>query len=171
MDNYYQYFVDKGNHPNKTLLLGEEQELSFETFTHRDALQISHLLLEQADCYDRPIAFRITLNNTLVFQYLMQGLNNCSINWLERKERVTQACCTSSYFAFLDSIHDPDVYSNMIKDLSYAVCGGSIPIRVQNNITGSLTVTGLRPHEDHQLALEALKHYHQLNSLNIPEIK
>ena len=39
MEDYYHYFVNKGNHPNKNNILKQE-EYCFKTFNQNTALQI-----------------------------------------------------------------------------------------------------------------------------------
>ena len=114
MENYYNYFVNKGNHPNKLDILKEE------------------------------------------YKCFVNSYNEESIKWLGRKERVCLETKHSSYFIFLDNI-DTHNYNQMIFDEEYGLCGGSFPIFIKGVPAGAITVTGLRPHEDHQVIVKALE--------------
>ena len=45
----------------------------------------------------------------------------------------------------------------MIFDEEYGLCGGSFPIFIKGVPAGAITVSGLRPHEDHQVIVKALE--------------
>ena len=40
MENYYEHFVNKGNHPDKALILKQEDDYSFDNFNRDQALKL-----------------------------------------------------------------------------------------------------------------------------------
>lgn len=157
MENYYQYFVDKGNHPNKEDILTQEKEYSFNDFCNNDALYILNIITNEARIMNKSIAIRITYQNEIILQYFMDNINySTTLSWLKRKEKMTKLSNHSSYYTFLDNInsHRYDMY---IKDEAYGLCGGSFPLIIDNKILGCISVSGLRPHEDHEIIIKALK--------------
>lgn len=154
MDNYFAYFAAKGNHPSKNDVLALESKLVFDEFNDDIATAIIEKGLEVAkENYNRPIGIRIFLKDNLYKQYLMEGVSE---GWLLRKEKVCLETKHSSYYIFLDNI-DTHQYDYMIDDESYGICGGSFPLIVNNEFTGVITCTGLRPQEDHQVVVDSLK--------------
>ena len=157
MDNYYEYFVAKGNHPNSEEILNQETRYSFSQFTRANALRLGLLLVEEAQSYLKPIGIRIVIANQVVFQYFMDGIDiPGGMLWLEKKEKMCNLAGHSSYYAFLENM-TTHKYDQCIHDESYGLCGGSFPIVVQNSQVGTITVTGCRPNEDHQIIVAGLE--------------
>lgn len=156
MENYYNYFVNKGNHPNKLDILKEEHKYIFEYFNLQTAALIMDKIIDEAKYYNRPFAARIVYNNKIIRQCFVNSYNEKSIKWLGRKERVCLETKHSSYFIFLDNI-DTHNYNQMIFDEEYGLCGGSFPIFIKGVPAGAITVSGLRPHENHQVIVKALE--------------
>lgn len=113
-------------------------------------------IIDEAKYYNRPFAARIVYNNKIIRRCFVNSYNEKSIKWLGRKERVCLETKHSSYFIFLDNI-DTHNYNQMIFDEEYGLCGGSFPIFIKGVPAGAITVSGLRPHEDHQVIVKALE--------------
>ncbi len=159
MENYYQYFKEKGNHPQKDDILSLEKTFNFSSFKRRDALELVYVIVEHAKKLNSHIGIRIVLENEIVIEYYDDHLDiKNAKSWIERKEKVTMNSTHSSYYCFLDSF-DKTQYDEMILDESYALCGGSFPIRINGEYVGSITVTGRRPHEDHQIIIDGMRIY------------
>jgi uncharacterized protein (UPF0303 family) len=153
MFDYYHYFVEKGNHPDKKDILNSEQQLVFEQFNQEIANRLIHQMIDESKKYEKPISVRIIYQNKVVAEYF--GKEE-SLDWLQRKEKVCYEIQHSSYYVFLDNI-DTNKYDYMITDETYGICGGSFPLIVNHQFEGTITVTGLRPHEDHQVVVDALR--------------
>ena len=155
MKDYYQYFVNKGNHPDKQDILDLEKQYQFQIFNDDQAKLIIEKMIKVSRRYEKPIAIRIKYEDK-VYEYIMEGFNESSKAWLDRKEKV---CCEthhSSYYIFLDNI-DSHCYDYMVDDDSYGIWGGSFPLIINNEMKGSITVSGLRPQEDHSVIIDSLK--------------
>ena len=157
MKNYYEYFVNKGNHPDRAVILNQEKEYRFDDFCRYDAYLLAKLMIEQAYENHQPMGLRIVFNGQLILQYIMDDLDvQNSLNWLLRKERICYQTHHSSYYVFLKSITHA-CYNTYIQDERYAVCGGSFPIIMKDQFMGMITVTGRKPEEDHQSIIDGLK--------------
>ena len=151
MKDYYQYFVNKGNHPDKNDILKQE-ELRFKAFNQNIARQIIQQIIEVAKKYEKPYASRIIYKDKIIAEY--SELENST--WLSRKEKVCHETKHSSYYIFLDNIQSHH-YDYMINDERYGICGGSFPLYEKDVFVGSITFTGLRPQEDHAVIIQALE--------------
>jgi len=68
MKDYYRYFVNKGNHPNKNDILKQE-ELRFKEFNQNTARQIIQQIIEVAKEYNKPFASRIIYKDKIIVEY------------------------------------------------------------------------------------------------------
>lgn len=50
-----------------------------------------------------------------------------------------------------------DEYQELLNDSSYCVSGGALPIVIQNEIRGSISISGMTQELDHSLAQEVLE--------------
>ena len=155
MKNYYQYFVDKGNHPDEKAILDLEKQYQFKDFNEEQANVLIEIMTKISQKYEKPIAIRICYEDK-VYEHMMEGYSSSSRPWLERKEKVCFETQHSSYYIFLNNMRT-HMYDNMIDDESYGICGGSFPLVVNHEFKGCITVSGLRPHEDHNVIIESLK--------------
>lgn len=152
MDNYYEYFVGKGNHPDKQDVLNLEKSLIFCEFNQEIALQLIENMKFIAKNYHKSISARVVYEGKILAE--CQGDNS----WLNRKEKVCLETGHSSYYVFLENM-DSHQYDDMIHDESYGICGGSFPLIVNHQLKGTITVSGLRPNEDHDVVVAAIKKY------------
>ena len=139
----------------------EERTLQFSTFTQEDILPLGLILIDKAKKDDVSVAIDITVNHTQVFYYQMPGTSKINHEWIERKKRVVNSHNHSSYLMQLYSMRDDVNYNQEHRlDLSYAAYGGSFPIMITGGlIIGMVTVSGLTPEADHNLAVESIRLY------------
>ena len=155
MKDYYQYFVSKGNHPDSQAILDLEKQYQFKEFNDDKAKLLIETMVKVSRRYEKPIAVRIKYEDK-VYEYIMEGFNEGSKVWLDRKEKVCRETKHSSYYIFLDNINS-HCYDYMVDDESYGICGGSFPLRVNEEFKGTITVSGFRPQEDHSVIIDSLK--------------
>ena len=98
----------------------------------------------------RRIGVRVSLEGKLVFQYLMDGKNEDI--YLRGKEKVVQETKHSSDYVF----NHKDDYAELLDDQSYCVSGGSVPIMINGECKGSISISGMTQEADHALSLEVL---------------
>lgn len=156
MFDYYHYFVEKGNHPNKKDILDLENQYQFTNMNEDIAQVIIQNMINASKKYEKPIGGRIIFQEKVLGQFLMGDLGEDSLTWLSRKEKVCNEVKHSSYYAFLDSMDNND-YEHMIFDETYGLCGGSFPLIINGKMEGTISATGLRPNEDHDVVVSAIK--------------
>lgn len=133
---------------------------NFKEFTHKQALNIGlDALRIVSERQLRRIGVRIVIDDILIFQYLMDGKNED--NYLKGKENVVKETNQSSMYVF----EHKEEYSHLLNDVRYCVNGGAIPIIIEHQVRGSISISGMTQELDHSLALEVLVNsYNQSNS-------
>lgn len=106
------------------------------------------------------IAYEVHDTNRTLLSYMDPRLSKDKVNWIERKRNVVLAFAQSSLSISNKNKGDQDAflskyaYDNKLMTLT----AGSIPILNDTGILiGAITVTGLSPQEDHDLAEEVLQ--------------
>jgi len=130
--------------------------LNFASFTHKQSLRMGLEALQiVADRHYRRIGIRITLDQKLVFQYLMDGKNEDV--YLRGKEKVVQSTGLCSQEVELNK----ELYPLLASDPECCVSGGALPIIIGGECRGSISISGMTPKADHLLALEVLTHAYE----------
>lgn len=138
----------------------KEQETQFEfgSIDESLSLQMGLYVVRRAKEIGKPVAVRITLNRRTLFACSMAGTKPESDNWLRRKENLVYASNQSSYFweCWCElGLHPFEWRGFDYKD--YAPAGGGFPLRIKGaGAVGTLTITGMLSHEDHELAYETV---------------
>ena len=100
------------------------------------------------------VRIRIFLDGDIVFQYLMDGKKG--VVWLDRKQKTVEKYGHSSYYIYLEN-EENGTYQADEKDESLIICGGGFPLIIQNELRGSILVSGLAHDEDHQVIVDCLR--------------
>ena len=125
-------------------LLKVEKELSFEKFKPEYALLIGEELVKWAKKnYKYKMGIRIQYDGLLLFQYLLPMKNE--EEWLIRKEKMVYNCGHCSYYAYLTNTDSDSI-----------LMGGGFPIIVQEEIRGTICVSGLKHEDDHQIIVDTM---------------
>lgn len=140
-----------------TALDALEASLDFASFSHQDALACGLWIVGQAQAENlKPLRIRLVLDGDVVWQYLMDGKTNAS--WLDRKQATVERFGHSSLRIFESVCDDEAALAALRRDSTLAICGGGVPIRIRGKIRGCLCISGLEHHQDHELAVRALRH-------------
>ena len=105
------------------------------------------------------IAYEVYADSRPLLYYAHPSLSKDKNNWIIRKRNVVNTFGQSSKEIAEKNNHDIEKFSikygYSIQD--YALVAGSIPIlNDSNDCIGVLTVTGLKPEEDHQIACDVI---------------
>lgn len=143
-------------------LLREEEQYQFERFNEDTAWKLGSWMVENAIQKELPIAIDIRHGEHQVFHVSRPG--TCADNdaWIKRKLRLVNRTGHSSYYTgqFLKSIGKSIEEKYLVSESDYAPHGGCVPIKVRGTgLVGTLTVSGMTGEEDHQLAMQAIKHF------------
>lgn len=134
----------------------EQNQINFNEFLHINALNMGiNALMIVKERKLRRIGIRIKLDDKLVFQYLMDGKNED--NYLKGKENVVIKTGKSSMFVY----DHQDDYQELLNDSNYCVSGGALPIMINGEIRGSISISGMTQELDHSLAQEVLENAYQ----------
>ncbi len=151
--NKYQNFSTKQ-------LEAEEQDLSFDSFSHNQALALGQFAISIIQ--DAPIAMEVRKGNHLVFKASMPGTSQDNDWWLNRKFKAADRFGHSSLWVkkkFQEMGQDFEIDSGLDQDL-YAAHGGVVPIIVKGTgMVGGIGISGLPDVEDHRYAVEILEKF------------
>lgn len=117
-------------------------------------------LMEIYKVVQSPIGIEIVLGNKTIFQFLSPELSIDKQNWLRRKRNTVLHFELSTLEVSKKVKNNEAVlkskYGLDLKD--YTTTPGGVPITYSGvGVIGALTVTGLTPDEDHDLAMTFLK--------------
>ena len=138
----------------KKEVLQLEKELSFQEFNNHDVYQLGQIIVNHIEKNQlKNVRIRIVLDGDIVFQYLMDGKKG--VVWLDRKQKTVEKYGHSSYYIYLENEKN-GTYQADEKDESLVICGGGFPLIIQNELRGSILVSGLAHDEDHQVIVDCL---------------
>lgn len=136
----------------------QEETLRFSDFRSVDALALGNEVVRYAGEYDREVGIRIVRESdeTVLFQYMMDSKDERNVGYMEGKRAAAKKCGHSSLWAYVDhAVHG--AWQDMFDDIPrYMPCAGAFPIRVGNDWTATLMVSGLHEGQDHELIVRAL---------------
>ncbi len=149
---------------DKLLDLYERQEktLRFKQFSNKDALDVALLLVEHAKKRNASVAIDITINGYQVFRYGFDGTNLHNTMWLKRKINTVNTIHKSSlHVGEILKTTNEDLYHDWYLDKeSYTFLGGGFPVHIiGSGVVGSICVSGMPHLEDHQIIIDVLEQY------------
>lgn len=151
------------------ILEKQEENLTFDRFTNRDALKLGIILSEVTKKSRKPLSMRVFLDDVIVFQYTMKGKSLTRFGWTLRKHHLVQKTGHSSMHSKVRAL-----YLNELQDLYadkkyYGFGCGAFPIIVKNKgVVGTIVVSGLPDPLDHFYVVEALEKMLNKKTVEIP---
>ncbi len=141
---------------NNVILL----KIELDTFSNSIAMDMGVRIVELARSRNQAIAVEISRLNQSVFLYVEDGLPADKHNWLRRKANVAKYFEESS-LAVRHTLEKRAMSLEKpfgLDEKDYIAKGGSIPVFVKNaGLIATITVSGLRDFEDHDIIIEALR--------------
>lgn len=142
-------------------LLQEEKELVLSSFSNEDAFLVAQRIMEviKENQYGG-VAISVERNKELLFFHLMEGTGEDNISWCKRKKNVADRYGHSSLYIGEKYIARGSTFEEYTKldPAQYKAVGGSIPIILKGSgMVGTVTVSGLKPLEDHQVCAEGIR--------------
>lgn len=145
------------------VLLNQEEELQFTSFTNADALKLGLIMIDFAkENFPKGIAVYIEKDKVPLFTHYMEGTTLDNVYWVNVKKNVV------NYFGH-SSLYVGEMYKDMgtafnestqLSPDEYRAEGGSFPLIVKGSgVVGSITVSGLKGEEDHSVAVEGIKKF------------
>ena len=135
-------------------------KIELDAFSNTIAMDMGIRIVELARSRNQAIAIEISRLNQSVFLYVEDGLPADKHDWLRRKANLAKYFEESS----LAVRHTLERRSMSLEkqfgldEKDYVAKGGSIPVFVKNaGLIATITVSGLRDFEDHDIIIEALR--------------
>ena len=70
--------------------VADEQAYQFTSFSHRDAWELGHALVDACEKMGAPLAVEIEINHVIVFRYYPDGTGAYHEQWLRRKRNLVK---------------------------------------------------------------------------------
>ena len=131
------------------------------SFDNDDAVGLGLAAIEVIDERGLDLAVRIVLRGDVVFQAKLGASGPDNDPWLAGKAAVAEHFGEPSLLVRLRHEQAGDVFEDRT-DVDHTVLrasGGSIPLRVQGKVVGSITTSGEPDVVDHATSAEALRRY------------
>lgn len=133
-------------------------QLQLSTFTAQDAWELGQSIYQTGKKLPKPIAFEVYAYGQILFRYSFGRLCPDKELWIERKRKTAMhfATSTSAMEEKMTKENTSLKHKYGLPNEFYVAMGGSIPLILeQGGVIGAVTVTGLKPVEDHQIVVEA----------------
>ncbi len=144
------------------VLLQQEEEIRFSSFTNDMAFAVGTALLDAAKDKGKAVTIDISRNGQQLFHFAMQGTSRDNDVWVQRKNNVVNRFGHSSFYMgiSLQSKSQTIEEKYLISSSEYAAHGGAFPLIIQGvGVVGTITVSGLPQQEDHELVVTILKQF------------
>ncbi len=142
--------------------IADEQTYQFAHFSHRDAWELGHALVDACEKMGAPLAVEIEVNHVIVFRYFPDGTGAYHEQWLRRKRNLVNLLEKSSQRAYYElEANGEDQERDWRLPLSdYAACSGAFPIRIRGgSMIGVAAISGLPDPGDQTALLNGLRTY------------
>lgn len=141
-------------------LARQDEELTLESFSLDDALDLGSLALSLARERSMPVAIEVWRGDRVAFRAALPGSTADNDSWLERKFRVSRRfeLATMAVRVLYEEQGRSFNEATMLPVADYAAHGGSVPIRVRGSgMVGLFGVSGLPQVEDHAFLVEVIR--------------
>jgi uncharacterized protein (UPF0303 family) len=146
---------------NSKHLLHQEQELRLPSLMNKEAIEIGQLASELGRERKLPIAIEVRIGDWIVYHASLPGSSPENDRWIERKVAVVMLKQHSTLFEQISAKERGVDWhkENNLKDETYAIHGGAIPLITNQGFKGILIISGLPQVEDHLFAVEVLTEF------------
>ncbi len=137
-------------------------QLRITEFTAQDAWKLGQEIYQLGLTLPKPIAFEVYAYGQILFRYSFGGLSPDKELWIERKRKTAMHFATST-LAMEEKMTKEETSLKKkygLANEAYVAVGGSIPLVLESGgVIGAVTVTGLKPDEDHQVVVGTFVDY------------
>ncbi len=137
----------------------EEEQVSLLSFNAKNAFSIGSFLAQKAIEENLPLCVSVFVNGREMFHFSSDECTPNHDQWLKRKRNTVLFFHHSTKFMGekLNQEESLLVSKYGLKSENSTIVAGGVPILIQGcGVIGALCVSGMKPEEDHQLAIEAL---------------
>jgi uncharacterized protein (UPF0303 family) len=142
-------------------LLEEESLLRLPSLSNSDALEIGEIATTLGNQRRVPITVQVRIGDWIVYHSSLEGSKPENDLWIERKVAVVLLKQHSTMYERV-SAEERGVdwhKENNLKDETYAIHGGALPLITDQGFKGILIISGLPQVEDHLFAIEVLTEF------------
>jgi uncharacterized protein (UPF0303 family) len=141
----------------------EEEELTFTSFSHRDAWNLGTLIVEKSKNNPQPLGLEIYLNGLLIFRYFPDGITRDHEFWLARKHRTVMLREMSSLrLKYMAEENGSKIIDWKLDPNDYFLGGGGYPIKIKNTgMIGLILATGTNDIDEHNSIVSAIREYQE----------
>lgn len=145
----------------KEVLLGQERDLRFQSVTFASLHEIGERILSLAAERGGHVYVMIRIAGYVVYSAAMDGTSVNNAMWARRKANTAELVGHSSmYDGLVNRERKRSLRERGLSEEDYTEEGGSFPVILSSGvIIGSITVSGMRSDEDHQLIADVLSEY------------
>jgi uncharacterized protein (UPF0303 family) len=138
-----------------------QRTIDMPSFDNDDAVQLGLFALEVIRERDLNLAVRVVLRGDLVFQAKLKATGPGNDPWLAGKAAVAEEFGEPSLLVKLRDLEAGTPFEQRadIDHDALKAHGGSIPIRVDGEVVGTITTSGEPDVVDHQTAAEAVSRF------------
>ena len=143
------------------LLIQEEQILRLPSLSVSDALEIGQVGTQIGINRKLPITIEVRIGEWIVYHASLEGSKPENDWWINRKVAVVMLKKHSTMYERV-SAEERGVdwhKENNLKDETYAIHGGALPLITNEGFRGILIISGLPQVEDHLFAVEVLTEF------------
>ena len=144
----------------RILKILEEQEkaLRFESVSFASLRQIGERILSFAAERGGSVYVMIRVSGDVVYASAMDGTTRNNILWARRKANTAEMSGRSSMRdGMINRAMGRKLSERGLSEMDYTEEGGAFPIVLSSGITvGSVTVSGMKSAEDHQMAADSI---------------
>ena len=143
------------------ILETQEKELRFGSVSYSSLAQIGNALVERAREMGGSVYVLIRVSGMVVFATAMDGSSKNNILWATRKANTAETAGRSSMRdGMINREKGRPLEERGLSPFDYTEEGGSFPIMLSSGMTiGSITVSGMKSEEDHQLIVDVLSSF------------
>lgn len=138
----------------------EEQErvLRFSSIDLDTIARVCSRAVEKLKNMKAPCYIRASVNKTVVFAQCLEGASCNNEEWAKRKAALCERYWMSSLHATRNLEKKGQTLESCgMNSSEYGLSGGSFPLLLESGICiGSITVSGLKGEEDHQIVASAI---------------
>ena len=142
-------------------LLDEEQILRITSLSNSDAMEIGEIATHIGELRNLPITIEVRIGDWTVYHASLEGSKPENDRWINRKVAVVMLKKHSTMYERV-SAEERGVdwhKENNLKDETYAIHGGALPLITDQGFKGILIISGLPQVEDHLFAVEVLTEF------------
>lgn len=154
-------FDEKYRKENVAELLEMERTLRFDSFDSLAAFSLGEIIVQLSSKYQEGLCVSIIRESDqlVIFQYVSDSCSKRNIDFAMKKRNTVLLTGHCSLWALVQEVVDKNVAVVFEEGSECLPVGGSFPIYVGENIVATISISGLKNGQDHQIIVDAVSTY------------